>query len=607
MSSKKDKLIEEAQKMALRGQLDKAIKAYRQVVAMDATAINQRQRLAELLLKAGSVDEARVEFESIGKYYAGNGFYLKAIAVYKKLQMLFKDDIGIVLNLAELNEKHGLGANAITEYRQAYEYYKNRADDNEALRILEKMHNVDRQNIGIRLMLAEAYYKEKQLDQSYSAYSSLATLLYERGDNAACVKLTERIRQHFPDKPDFMLEVLQQQLNSGNAARAINGLQALLQKNPRDKRVWELLIEAFGLLGEQNRIKAAFQHYLRFFPKEIAAQKGCVECLIAEHDGTAAKSMLEQYELNFYENSAYEELILLYKALDQLIPLNVDILKSLEKAYSASGDTENAFAITAKIASLETLSSKPPAEPAEQEEIESVFPLLPDDETQSAEESQETCQEAAIEAIETTIADEHLTSADEEELEIEIEIEEDEDFTDIGIADVPVETASTSWLDSVDSIFDAITVAPRSVKFGNEVDVSDAQSHYDLGLAFKEMGLMDEAISELRQAAADPARKIACLVLQGACLRDKGDVFTAESLLRSLLNPGLCQEDACSVKYELALTCEIAGKADEAAALLAEIDTINPSFRDVHLRLGASKNHADFSFSDDEIDSFELK
>ena len=51
MSSKKDKLIEEAQKFIQRGQLDKAVKVYVQILSLEPSAINLRQKLAELPLK----------------------------------------------------------------------------------------------------------------------------------------------------------------------------------------------------------------------------------------------------------------------------------------------------------------------------------------------------------------------------------------------------------------------------------------------------------------------------------------------------------------------------------------------------------------------------
>jgi len=82
MGSKLDKIREEAQKLAIKGPVDRAVKAYEQLVAMEPAVLGHRQRLADLLLKAGRTDDARNEYEVIGKNFSGNGFYLKAIAIY---------------------------------------------------------------------------------------------------------------------------------------------------------------------------------------------------------------------------------------------------------------------------------------------------------------------------------------------------------------------------------------------------------------------------------------------------------------------------------------------------------------------------------------------
>ena len=69
-SSRKEKLVEDAQKFALRGQFDKAAKIYEQILALDPTAINQRQKFAELLIRCGRSDDARKELELNGGYYS---------------------------------------------------------------------------------------------------------------------------------------------------------------------------------------------------------------------------------------------------------------------------------------------------------------------------------------------------------------------------------------------------------------------------------------------------------------------------------------------------------------------------------------------------------
>jgi len=52
LASKKDKILESAQRFVLKGQIDKAIKDYQQVVVLDPKEIRHRQRLAELLVRA---------------------------------------------------------------------------------------------------------------------------------------------------------------------------------------------------------------------------------------------------------------------------------------------------------------------------------------------------------------------------------------------------------------------------------------------------------------------------------------------------------------------------------------------------------------------------
>lgn len=616
MSSKKDRLIEDAQRFALRGQLDKAIKAYEQVVTLDPSAINQRQRLAELLVKAGRIDGARSEFEAIGRYFSSNGYYLKAIAVYKKLQVMFPDDITITLILADLNEKHGLVANALAEYKQVYDYYERNADSAEAIKILEKMHSVDQKNVAIKLKLAEAYFQADRKDESYSLFGRLALLLQERGDNVGVDKLHSRIQQLFPGKSEFVLEVLTEQVRGetpGALQNAVGSLQALLRANPENKCVWDLIIEAYQRLHQPDRVKLAYQHCTRFFPNDFTVQKGFIECLIEDRDLEGALQHLDMFEQRFVENSAFDDLLKIYQSLDRVAPINLRVLQGLKRSYEAMGDVENVAAIDHKIESLQSLAEKhlsPPGVPFDDFDPVYFEKSLPEIElTQAASQSDEVEEGVSPEDIDIAEEADIAAFMEPEEIEIEIELDEAEVSTFAALPQDDTRDGATgeAWLDSVDDVFDSVAVSTRSVKFGDDVDISDAQTHYDLGVAFKEMGLLDEAISEFSQASDDVSRRIACLVLKASCLREKGNLEPAESLLRSLLKPELGMEDACSIKYELALIFQDSGKRKDAADLLAEISAANPGFRDVSARLGSAGGELPLDFSDDELKGFDLK
>lgn len=631
MSTRKEKLVEEAQRLSLRGQFDKAIKAYEQVLSLDASAINQRQKLAELLVKVGRNDEARAAFELIGKHYSSNGFYLKAIAVYKQLQKLFPGDISITLTLAELNWKHGLVGNALAEYKQLYDYYEKNSNMEDALNILDKMQSIDPQNVNIKLKLAELYFHIGKKDESYAVFGRLASLLQERGDNSAFSRLNTRIQQLFPEKSGFVLEVLTEQVRSGNTVSAIPGIQALLRSNPNDKRIWDLIVVAYKKLGQQQRVKIACQHYLKFFPDEIIAKKSLLECLIADKDVAGALILLDGYEGDFIQAGAASDLILIYQGLVKLDPVNATLLEGLKRVYEEVGDLDSAEALAPRLSSLNTLSKKKVREkPADVTLDQSLHAedstntkmsslgtlkagqcdkdagepgaMFHHDETPTDLEDFSALDESDSFMEEATT----LLYDDEDDIEIEIDSDEDTEFDDVNALN-SLDSLGDNWLESVGEMFDSIATSPRGVKFGSDFELSDAQSHYDLGVAFKEMGLYDDAINEFSQAASDPMRSFECRVLQGACLRDKGDSVKAEIFLRTLINPNLSLDESSSIKYELALTFQSLGKADEAAGLLAGIDAANPGFRDVRSRLDAVGVDNSLDFSDDDLQGFDLK
>ena len=638
--SKKDRLIEEAQRLAGRGQLDKAAKAYEQALALEPSAITIRQKLAELLVKAGRSADARSEFETIGKYYAGHGFYLKAIAVYKQLQKLFPQDITVTMTLAELNERHGLVGNALAEYKQVFEYYERSSNTGEALKVLARMQDVDPNNVNIKLKLAESYFQAGKTDESYATFVRLASLLQERGDAAALFRLNTRIQQLFPEKTTFMLEVLAEQVAGGNAVGAVTGIQALLRNDPNDKRTWELMIAAYRALNQPERLKAVYHHYLKFFPDDVSPRKGLLECLVAERDVTGGLALLDRYEQDLIQAGAVADLVGVYKGLEEIDPINPRVLEGLKRILETAGDQDGAKALDSRLASFKALSAKPVAgEPGEADRVSGEgaasagTPEAAREEGGGIEPVGVVLEEGAAEG---SPFDAVLSEADvdgypaEDEFEIEIEIDNDVGFENVEVDFEPIVALGDNWHDTVSAAFDGISVEQGSVKFGSELDTSDARSHYDLGVAFREMGLYDEAINEFRHAAADPVLRMKCLVLQGGCLRDKGDAATAESLLRSLLKPGLSLddvtqastgrrivvvsllkpglslEDTLFTKYELALTCQLTGKDDEAAKLFAEIDGVNPGFRDVLARLDAGTG-ASLDFSDEDLQGFDLK
>jgi tetratricopeptide (TPR) repeat protein len=145
-----------------------------------------------------------------------------------------------------------------------------------------------------------------------------------------------------------------------------------------------------------------------------------------------------------------------------------------------------------------------------------------------------------------------------------------------------------------------------------QLDQEDTETHYNLGIAYKEMGLYDDAIVEFQAAARATERAADCLTLQGICNRDKGDLDSAEQVFRKgMALEGLSTEEALSLKYELALLLEGTGRTEEALHLYSEVREVNPGFREVGSKITAMAGAVEEKASEEmellELDVEELE
>ncbi len=117
------------------------------------------------------------------------------------------------------------------------------------------------------------------------------------------------------------------------------------------------------------------------------------------------------------------------------------------------------------------------------------------------------------------------------------------------------------------------------------IDEGDFQSHYDLGVAFKEMGLLDEAIAELQKALRAPDGKLRSSEALGVCFIDKGAYVVAESILRRALDlPASGDQERLGIIYWLGRALEEQGKKVEARDLYGRVFAVDIRFRDVGAR-----------------------
>jgi len=115
-----------------------------------------------------------------------------------------------------------------------------------------------------------------------------------------------------------------------------------------------------------------------------------------------------------------------------------------------------------------------------------------------------------------------------------------------------------------------------------QLDSEDYDTHYNLGIAYKEMGLIDEAIGEFQLASKDPKRAVECASMLGLCFLEKGMPQLAIKWYRKGLEmPEINEEEHVGLLYDLGNAYVEVGDTQNAQKAFMEVYGMNTNYRDV--------------------------
>ena len=128
---------------------------------------------------------------------------------------------------------------------------------------------------------------------------------------------------------------------------------------------------------------------------------------------------------------------------------------------------------------------------------------------------------------------------------------------------------------SVDAIFEQFKAGVAA-----QIAEGDAATHYDLGVAYKEMGLVADAIAEFELASRDPTRECVCRSMIGMINMEQGNVEGAiDAFLLGLAAGQKTPEQEAALTYEIGAAYE-SRDAAQAFYYFQLVARIDPSYRD---------------------------
>jgi tetratricopeptide (TPR) repeat protein len=291
----KIKVLASAERNVKQGKLQNAIADYERILVEDPKDLTVMNTVGDLYSRVGNTEKATEFFRKIGNAYAGEGFTVRAIAMYKKLTKQNPGAHDAVLKLGELYTQQGLYNDARAQFMQVAEHHIRNNEFPQAATVFQKTLELDPENTSLQTRLAELYVKIGRPADARDLYFRNAEALRTRGALDLADDALGRVLQIDPNFGPAMLVRGQVKFDSGDSEGAAHileqvpdidsrpeGLRTLLKAQlalgnlpgaePIARKLFQIFSDSSGIAGYGEALIAsgAYEKALDFFSEHAA-------------------------------------------------------------------------------------------------------------------------------------------------------------------------------------------------------------------------------------------------------------------------------------------------------------------------------------------------
>lgn len=601
-------------------------------------------KMADLYARQGFAAEAKQEYLRIAEKYLRAKKVEEAIELYERIAKLDKDDLNIRMQLAALYKLDGRTDKAVTELLEAAEMKINLAQVEEAEKLLREAIKLDPENLRANLKYAQVLRLRGQAEKAMEVAQKilekdpnniegltfLGNFYYEEGKFAAAKEIFSKILNYYPLNVNARYKLGRLYLAEGQVDQAYEYFEPLVESYIK-KRKEEKAVGLLGLiltvrkdhLPSMEKIASILREN-----KDFNRLEAIDRAILEELNKIGEKSrMLSYYAELTRLKPTDEELAKEYRELKKELMVSED-QEALYDTWAPSQEEEDE--IQAGLAQadiyiqeglsrlarrvIEGLLLKYPNDSLIKQKLNYLdslkSPLNEEDLIKKVEKA--TIIETQVLRVtkgkaEAKEAKKKTGSPFEEQILSEEKISPVDIFTDTGIIPIiSTDGREKKFYDLQDNIRIELTmlqaiylrqkkgvttqfekelttiVADFKKGVRDKIPEEDYQIHLQLGLAFMEQGLIDEAIEEFNLAAKDKNLTLECLTLISHCNRLKGNLEEAERWLNraiKLVAPGTDQYFA--LMFDLGLIYEQAKDYEKALSIYRDIQSWDPAYRSV--------------------------
>jgi pilus assembly protein FimV len=262
MAAQRDKVIASAEKLVARGKIEPAIKEYERLLDDNPNDVNTLNRIGDLWVRINRTDEAVKVFTRIADHYSKDGFFLKAIAIYKKINKLDPSKLDIYAKLADLYARQGLAMEAKSQYQVLADYYLKHSDPGNALVIYRKISELDPNSINVHAKLADLYAQNGQTPEALKEYERVGRMLLKRGMLDEAVQVFRKALKIDPKNVELVDSLVTSLLEARDVAKAQQVIDTALEINPNEPRLLAMLGRIQLSSGDVGRAKETLERAL---------------------------------------------------------------------------------------------------------------------------------------------------------------------------------------------------------------------------------------------------------------------------------------------------------------------------------------------------------
>jgi len=657
------KVLQSAQLLAAKGQYDAAIAEWRKLAGEAPNDGSIHNSIGDLHLKRNAVPEAITAFLQAAAGFRSEGATLKAIATYKKVLKVDPTRYEVYRHLGDLNTERGLLSSAVQDYLTLGKYYLKERKGKEALEVYKQIVSQDPSNFDAQQRVAELCLQENLQDEATKVYlqlgrersaqgrydeakdAYLAVLRIDPKNNEAAqfVESAQKggavpgkpaasgsmpIMTSKPSEPLDLLAEATRRMEEKQYAGAEAILNQLLTREPGNPQVCQLLARLHLQRGD---VQVALGEYRFLAGAALRAQDyPLAEALVSEFLAAEPNSVpLIELSAELFEEKGDSaaaaqqyakavELLLLHPE-PGMESLHEELFERVKALAPDSALVTRLAVLMGGDAPVEPAVSVEPAEPPVAESITSepvsVVPAIdtmefslagavPDDPSIVAPTGEAT-EAWQVPVSETVPAAPVLMSVSEPA------VDDGQSASTIVAADTELSRPG-AWLTNAPpeilQTVEPISIEPMAMPLGmaelpsavSAEPAPDYEAHFTLGIAYKNMGLYEDAMDEFNVSKSADLFYLDSCLMTALCLKDQRGYEPAIHGLEAVLSDPRCQgAKGQAIRYELGMLYEAESQWGKAVTTYQTI----PSFHDVPQRLESLRGKASSSQSDFRIAS----